>query len=156
MRAIGRVSYSWYLWHWPVLLLAPALLGHPLGLAERLAAAAVSAGLAVLTLRLIENPIRFAAPLRRSAVASLAVGALATAVAVCVGIALLVVVPAPVGRSLATQTLTITEGPPLMGGTIDQYNAVSATRFRPSADRGRGIRRPRRGTVEPRSAACQR
>jgi peptidoglycan/LPS O-acetylase OafA/YrhL len=124
MRAIGRVSYSWYLWHWPVLLLAPALLGHPLGLAERLAAAAVSAGLAVLTLRLIENPIRFAAPLRRSAAASLAVGALATAVAVCVGIVLLVVVPAPVGRSLAAQTLTITEGPPLVGGTIDQYNAI--------------------------------
>ena len=124
MRAIGGVSYSWYLWHWPVLLLTPALLGHPLGLAERLAAAAVSAGLAVLTLRLIENPIRFAAPLRRSAAASLAVGALATAVAVCVGIAALVVVPAPVGRSLATQTLTITEGPPLVGGTIDQYNAA--------------------------------
>jgi peptidoglycan/LPS O-acetylase OafA/YrhL len=124
MRAIGRVSYSWYLWHWPVLLLAPALLGHPLGLAERLIAAGVSAGLAVLTLRLIENPIRFAAPLRRSATASLAVGALATAVAVCVGIAALVFVPAPVGRSLATQTLTITEGPPLVGGTVEQYDAV--------------------------------
>jgi peptidoglycan/LPS O-acetylase OafA/YrhL len=124
MRAIGRVSYSWYLWHWPVLLLAPALLGHPLGLAERLAAAAVSAGLAVLTLRLIENPIRFAAPLHRSATASLAVGALATAVAVCVNIVLLIAVPAPVGRSLAAQTLTITEGPPLVGGTIDQYNAI--------------------------------
>jgi peptidoglycan/LPS O-acetylase OafA/YrhL len=124
MRAIGRVSYSWYLWHWPVLLLAPALLGHPLGLAGRLAAAAVSAGLAVLTLRLIENPIRFAAPLRRSATASLAVGGVATAVAVCVGIAALVLVPTPVGRSLAAQTLTGTLGPPLVGGTIDQYNAV--------------------------------
>ena len=67
MRAIGRVSYSWYLWHWPVLVLAPALLGHPLGLAARLAAALVSGGLAVLTLRLIENPLRFAARVRRSA-----------------------------------------------------------------------------------------
>ncbi len=62
MRAIGRISYSWYLWHWPVLLLAPALLGHPLGLAARLAAALVSGALAVLTLRFIENPLRFAAP----------------------------------------------------------------------------------------------
>jgi peptidoglycan/LPS O-acetylase OafA/YrhL len=124
MRAIGRWSYSWYLWHWPVLLLAPPLLGHPLGLAERLAAAAISAGLAVLTLRLIENPIRFAPRLRRSATASLAVGGVATAVAVCVGIAALVWVPTPVGRSLAAETLTIDEGPPLVGGTIDQYNAT--------------------------------
>ncbi len=31
MRSIGRLSYSWYLWHWPVLLLAPALFGQSLG-----------------------------------------------------------------------------------------------------------------------------
>ena len=98
MRAIGRISYSWYLWHWPVLVLAPALLGHPLGLAARLAAALVSGGLAVLTLRFIENPLRFAAPVRRSPRRSLALGGAATAVAVCVGVALLVVVPTPVGR----------------------------------------------------------
>ena len=98
MRAIGRVSYSWYLWHWPVLLLAPPLLGHPLGLAGRLAAVLVSGGLAVLTLRLIENPLRFAAPVRRSPLASLALGGVATAVAVCVSAALLVSVPTPVGR----------------------------------------------------------
>ncbi len=42
MRAIGRVSYSWYLWHWPVLLLMPPLLGEPAGLPARLTATAVS------------------------------------------------------------------------------------------------------------------
>jgi peptidoglycan/LPS O-acetylase OafA/YrhL len=124
MRAIGRISYSWYLWHWPVLLLAPALLDHPLGLPERLTAAAISAALAILTLGLIENPIRFATPLRRSAAASLTVGALATTTALCASIALLIAVPAPIGRSLAAQPLTIIEGPPLVGGTIDEYSAV--------------------------------
>ncbi|EUA56819.1 putative acyltransferase domain protein [Mycobacterium xenopi 4042] len=74
MRAIGRVSYSWYLWHWPVLLLAAPLLGHPLGLAGRLVAAGVSGALAVLTLHLVENPLRFAAPIRRSPARSLVLG----------------------------------------------------------------------------------
>ena len=67
MRSIGRLSYSWYLWHWPVLLLAPAVFGQPLGLAGRLAMVVVSFGLAVLTLHLIENPARFAPSLKESA-----------------------------------------------------------------------------------------
>jgi peptidoglycan/LPS O-acetylase OafA/YrhL len=124
MRAVGRVSYSWYLWHWPVLVLAPALLGHPLGLAGRLAAVLVSAGLAVLTLRLIENPLRFAAPLRRSPLRSLALGGVATAVAVCVGVALLVTLPTPVGRGAPAAALTITAAPPPTGPNADAYNAA--------------------------------
>lgn len=129
MRAIGRVSYAWYLWHWPVLLLAPALLGHPLGLAGKLAAILFAGGLGALTMRFIENPLRYAASLRRSPLRSLAVGGVATAVAVCVGMALVVLVPAPVGRSLAAQALTFTAGPPLTGGTIRQYDAAVQQAF---------------------------
>ncbi|MCV7122511.1 acyltransferase family protein [Mycobacterium lacus] len=129
MRAIGRVSYSWYLWHWPVLVLAPALLGHPLGFVGRLVAVLFSGGLAVLTLRFIENPVRFAARVRRSAVASLAVGGVATSMAVCVGVALLVwasslPVTIPVGRGAPAAALTITAAPRPTGDNAQAYDAA--------------------------------
>ena len=129
MRAIGRVSYSWYLWHWPVLILAAPLLGHPLGLAGRLATVLISGGLAVLTLRFIENPLRFAAPIRRSGLASLALGGAATAIAVAVGVALLVSIPVPVGRGPATATLSISATPPAAGSAITAYDAAVQQAF---------------------------
>jgi peptidoglycan/LPS O-acetylase OafA/YrhL len=124
MREVGRVSYSWYLWHWPVLLLAPPLLGHPLGLVGRLAAVLFSGGLAVLTLHLIENPVRFAAPLRRSGTRGLALGGAATAVAVCAGLALLVAVPVPVGRGAAAATLAVTAAASPAGHNMDPFDAA--------------------------------
>jgi len=129
MRAIGRVSYSWYLWHWPVLVLAPALLGHPLGLAARVAAALVSGGLAVLTQRFIENPLRSAASLRRSAKRSLALGGAATVVAACVGVVLHASVPVPVGRGAPAPALTITAAPTPTGSNIDAYDAAARRVF---------------------------
>jgi peptidoglycan/LPS O-acetylase OafA/YrhL len=116
MRAIGRISYSWYLWHWPVLLLMPALLGEPAGLPARLTATVVSAGLAVITLHLVENPGRFAAALRQSAKASLAVAGAASAAAACACVLLLNVVPAPVGHGAAVPRANIVAAPP---GALD-------------------------------------
>nr|WP_276073976.1 acyltransferase family protein [Mycobacterium paraense] len=129
MRAIGRISYSWYLWHWPVLLLAPALLGHPLGLVARLTAAIISGALAVLTLRFIENPLRFADPVRRSARVSLALGGAATAVAVCVGVALLAWVPTPVGHGGPAAPLSISAAPAPAGSGIAAYDAAVQQAF---------------------------
>jgi hypothetical protein len=108
MQAVGRVSYSWYLWHWPVLLFAPLLLGHHLGLPGRLAAVLVAFGLAVLTLKLIENPLRFAPSVRRSPARSLALGGAFTAAAVCVCVVLMASVPVPVGRGSPVSPLTVT------------------------------------------------
>ena len=124
MRAIGEISYSWYLWHWPILIFAPLVVGHPLGLAERLAAAVLSAGLAVLTLRYLENPLRFAPGVRNSPRRSLALGGAATAIAACTGAALLHAVPIPVGRGAPATPVDITATPPPAGSTIDDYDTA--------------------------------
>ncbi|QUR66266.1 acyltransferase family protein [Mycobacterium spongiae] len=112
MRAVGRVSYSWYLWHWPVLLLLPPLLGSPAGLPSRLAATIVSAGLAVLTMYLVENPGRFATALRRSAKASLALAGAASAAIASVCVLLLIVIPVPRGHGVAAQAANMVTLPP--------------------------------------------
>ncbi|MBO0807002.1 MAG: acyltransferase [Actinobacteria bacterium] len=57
-RFAGRMSYSWYLWHWPMLVLAPMILGHALRWPERLTVVAASLAAAVITFTLIENPAR--------------------------------------------------------------------------------------------------
>jgi peptidoglycan/LPS O-acetylase OafA/YrhL len=107
IRALGRVSYPWYLWHWPVLLLAPRLLGRPLGLAGGIGAVAMSLGLAMLTLVLVEDPVRFAAGLRHSPARSLAMGAGVTAAVVATATALLALTPEPVGRGPAVRALRL-------------------------------------------------
>lgn len=126
MRAVGRLSYSWYLWHWPALIFVPVLLDRPVNLADRLAAVALSGGMAMLTLHFLENPLRYANALRRSPTRSLAVGALATGLAVCIGVAVLVVVPTPAGRSRAGKELSFTAEPRFRGGTAEQYERVIA------------------------------
>ncbi|OBB82604.1 acyltransferase family protein [Mycobacterium sp. 852002-30065_SCH5024008] len=124
MRAIGRISYSWYLWHWPVLLLMPALLGEPAGLPARLTATAVSAGLAIITLHLVENPGRFAAALRRSAKASLAVAGAASAAAACACVLLLNVMPVPVGHGMAAPRANILAVPPTAAPNVSPQEAA--------------------------------
>ena len=57
LQLVGRVSYSWYLWHWPVLLLGYAIIGsHSPWL--RAALVFISLGLALVSYGLIEAPIR--------------------------------------------------------------------------------------------------
>jgi peptidoglycan/LPS O-acetylase OafA/YrhL len=122
MRGIGRISYSWYLWHWPVLIFAPFVLGQSLTLTERITAALLSAGLAWLTLRYLENPLRFAPKIRDSAGRSLALGGVATAVAVAVGGTLLNAVPAPVGHGAPATPLAIRVAPVPPGSPMAAYD----------------------------------
>ena len=129
MRALGRVSYSWYLWHWPVLIFAPLLMGHPLGIVESSTAALLSLGLAALTLRYVENPVRYAPGIRDSSGRSLGLGAAATAATVCVGVGLLAVIPTPVGRGAPATPVVLAAAPAPAGSDPAAYDAAVTRAF---------------------------
>jgi hypothetical protein len=57
-QRVGAWSYSWYLWHWPALVLAAPVLGHSLSEVQALAVAVASLVIAVLSFVLLERPIR--------------------------------------------------------------------------------------------------
>ncbi|MFI6817855.1 acyltransferase family protein [Nonomuraea sp. NPDC050328] len=81
LRAMGRLSFAWYLWHWPVLVLAEAALGEQ-PWAVRLALVLASAAPAWLTMRLVENPVRFSPVVTERPRRGLAVGVAAITVPV--------------------------------------------------------------------------
>ncbi|QNE29373.1 MULTISPECIES: acyltransferase family protein [Streptomyces] len=56
-RAVGRLSYNLYLWHWPVLVLAEARSG-PLGWPARTALTLAAVLPALATMRWVEQPLR--------------------------------------------------------------------------------------------------
>jgi hypothetical protein len=81
VRYVGRISYAWYLWHWPLLAFAGAIWG-PLTAWEGLLVVAASLVPTVLTHHLIENPVRHARLLVRKPVRALQLGAGCMAVAI--------------------------------------------------------------------------
>ena len=64
MRLVGDLSYSLYLWHWPVLVIALGYVGHDLPLAANLALIGGAFLLSLATYSLFENPLRHGRLLR--------------------------------------------------------------------------------------------
>lgn len=84
LQWVGTVSYSLYLWHWPLLVWLGSLRPGA-GIWLRIGAIVVAAGLAGVTHRLVEDPLRrrgpAAVPDRQSVVGGLATSVLVAAVA---------------------------------------------------------------------------
>ena len=104
MRAVGRLSYSWYLWHWPVLVLAAAALG-PLGIPAKVALVLLSAVPAALAYRFVERPVHLSPTLAGRVRASLLIGAACSIVGVVAGVGLWA---APGGAALASDAAAAT------------------------------------------------
>lgn len=58
MRWIGKISFSVYLWHWPVLIIAEERSATPLSNTARVACVAITLALSVASYYAIENPLR--------------------------------------------------------------------------------------------------
>ena len=65
MRWVGDISYSLYLWHWPVLMIPPMYLVRELTITERVALLGLAVLLAWLSYALVETPLRSARVLSR-------------------------------------------------------------------------------------------
>ena len=79
---LGEISYPLYLWHWPVLVIPSVAWGRSLVTHELLICVLLTALLADLTHRFIEDPIRYSKPHPRLIIKS---GAAATAASLVMG-----------------------------------------------------------------------
>ena len=96
-RWLGRLSYSMYLWHWPILILAAESQGvSSLSVWSNLGWLVIALGASVVTYRLVESPVRHSVRLRGRSGASVAFGAgLIAATLIVANVATDVASPAP-------------------------------------------------------------
>ncbi|WP_157547825.1 acyltransferase [Micromonospora sp. ATCC 39149] len=88
LRWVGALSYSLYLWHWPMLAIAATYWG-PLSMSTGLLVIALSIIPAWLTFHFVENRIRYSRRVSQSPRLALGIGAGFSALGALAGIALL-------------------------------------------------------------------
>ena len=77
---LGSRSYSAYLWHWPILIIAEPALGRELTVIDGLVCTATGLALSEMSFRFVENPVR-----RNISIRGLRAAALATALVALLG-----------------------------------------------------------------------
>jgi hypothetical protein len=82
LQYVGGISYSLYLWHWPVLMIAPEIVSDH-SAAVRAGCIALSVLLAAITHVTVENPIRFNSYLGSRSLLSL--GLVGLSMTICIG-----------------------------------------------------------------------
>ncbi|MEV6524783.1 acyltransferase family protein [Longispora sp. NPDC051575] len=136
VRLVGRLSFAWYLWHWPVLVLAEAAQG-PLDWPVKLALV-LGAGLpAAATLWLVERPVRFSVSISAFPRRGLAIGAAAVVLPLIAGLLLGTDAARGLGTgggrvpSLAEFTAAATSGVPGVRGPVVPPPAAARVDYGP-------------------------
>ncbi|HEU4839998.1 MAG TPA: acyltransferase family protein, partial [Ilumatobacteraceae bacterium] len=124
LQWLGRHSYALYLWHWPVLVFAAGRAGH-LAWHERVVAVGLAVGLATLSLRLVEDPVRHARWLAAVPRRSLALGAAMVLVMLLAGWGLARSIP-PLEGEVAAVTPQLVAAPPAVASTVAAASPTTA------------------------------
>ncbi len=93
MRMLGKLSYGWYLWHWPLLIIVPAAFELPPSPAVNLALVGAALLLAQLSLVAVENPIRHLPTLRRRPARGIGFGLSLSSTTAAVALSMVILVP---------------------------------------------------------------
>jgi peptidoglycan/LPS O-acetylase OafA/YrhL len=136
VRYVGRISYSWYLWHWPALVFAVVIWG-PLSAVAGVAVVLVSLLPTIVTHHLVEDPVRRARTLARLPNRALALGAACMAVAVGAGLLLTDLQP-----TLKTAPISQVKGAAALEEQVIPQQSAVALRpnpLRARADRSRAF-----------------
>jgi peptidoglycan/LPS O-acetylase OafA/YrhL len=113
---LGRISYSLYLWHWPIVVLVPLVSRHPLTTVEKLGVLAVSLGLAAVTTVLVEEPLRFSGMFKAMRPRRVAVlGIVATGAVLSLGAGSLVSLDRQEQRSAEAAAAVLEDAPQCFG-----------------------------------------
>lgn len=87
MTFLGDVSYGLYLWHWPLIVIVPFVLGHAMTTPERILLLLASILLAWITKLTVEDPLRRGRALKTSPRAyAFTAGGMILTVALCFGL----------------------------------------------------------------------
>ncbi|TWH74203.1 acyltransferase family protein [Modestobacter roseus] len=121
VRFLGDVSYSAYLWHWPLVVIVPFAIGHEMGTLSKVGVLVATVALAWATKVWVEDPVRTGTPLaRRGLGATAAATALATALVVAVASGGWLYVKHEVEQARAVAEAWATGGDPCFGaGALD-------------------------------------
>lgn len=125
MQGIGAVSYSWYLWHWPVIILAPFAFGKELNWMTNVELMILALWVATLSYWIIENPTR-RTQLRKMVWTSVGLGLSASVAALA--LVFMATMPPLIGSGAAAVSVDLNAGglPAVVKAVIEGTSITSA------------------------------
>ena len=124
MQGLGRISYGWYLWHWPLLVLGALVVGKDLTVRQGLFLVTVGLWLAICSYIAIENPLRSVPAFARSARRGLLLGGICIALSLTVSCSALVATSAVRSSGAAADSVTDASEIPTLVRTSAATGAV--------------------------------